>query len=84
VSNAGLRQGLADRGYEIGRNLMLEERYADGHMERIAALIDELIALKVNVLVTVGTELQEVRGASIPLRSIPRPMPSRDRSPTAS
>jgi putative ABC transport system substrate-binding protein len=23
VSNAGLRQGLADRGYEIGRNLIL-------------------------------------------------------------
>ena len=31
VSNAGLRQGLADRGYEIGRNLILEERYAEGN-----------------------------------------------------
>jgi hypothetical protein len=60
VSNAGLRQGLADRGYEIGRNLMLEERYADGRTERIAALIDELIALKVDVLVTVGTAISRV------------------------
>jgi putative tryptophan/tyrosine transport system substrate-binding protein len=55
VSNAGLRQGLADRGYEIGRNLILEERYADGHLERVPALISELLALNVDVLVTVGT-----------------------------
>ena len=55
VSNAGLRQGLADRGYEIGRNLILEERYAKGNWERIPALIAELLALNVDVLVTVGT-----------------------------
>lgn len=35
VSNAGLRQGLVDRGYEIGRNLILEERYVDRDWERI-------------------------------------------------
>jgi putative ABC transport system substrate-binding protein len=57
VSNAGLRQGLADRGYDIGRNLILEERYADGNTERIPALIAELLALHVDVLVTVGTSI---------------------------
>lgn len=55
VSNAGLRQGLTDRGYEIGRNLILEERYADGNWDRIPALISELLALNVDVLITVGT-----------------------------
>jgi putative ABC transport system substrate-binding protein len=30
-SVAGLRQGLADRGYVVGRNLVLEERYADAN-----------------------------------------------------
>jgi len=55
VSNAGLRQGLVDRGYEIGRNLILEERYANGNWDRIPALISELLALHVDVLVTVGT-----------------------------
>jgi putative ABC transport system substrate-binding protein len=55
VSNAGLRQGLIDRGYEIGRNLILEERYADGNWDRIPVLISELLALNVDVLVTVGT-----------------------------
>ena len=29
----GLRQGLADYGYVIGRNLTFEERYADGDAE---------------------------------------------------
>jgi putative tryptophan/tyrosine transport system substrate-binding protein len=55
VSNAGLRQGLADRGYEIGRNLVLEERYANGNSDRIPGLISELLGLNVDVLVTVGT-----------------------------
>jgi len=55
VSGAGLRQGLMDRGYEIGRNLAFEERYAHGDVEKVPALIAELLALKVDVLVTVGT-----------------------------
>ena len=42
VSNAGLRQGLTDLGYDIGRNLILEERYANGNPERVPGLIAEL------------------------------------------
>src|SRR5947208_1864302 len=57
VSGAGLRQGLVDKGYEIGRNLALEERYAHGDSEKVPALIAELLALKVDVLVTVGTSI---------------------------
>jgi putative ABC transport system substrate-binding protein len=55
ASSAGLRQGLADKGYLIGQNLILEERYADGDIDKVPALIAELLALKVNLLVTVGT-----------------------------
>ena len=57
VSNAGLRQGLADLGYVVGRSLMLEERYANGDPERVPALIAELLALNVDVLVTPGTPI---------------------------
>ena len=57
VSNAGLRQGLIDRGYELGRNLILEERFADGDAARVPSLISELLALPVDVLVTVGTPI---------------------------
>jgi len=52
VGLAGLRQGLAERGFVLGRNLLLEERYAEGHLERTPALIAELLALGVDVLVT--------------------------------
>ena len=55
ANGAGLRQGLADKGYVIGQNLILEERYADGDLEKVPALIADLLALKVDLLVTVGT-----------------------------
>ena len=57
ASGAGLRQGLADHGYVIGQNLIFEERYAEGDIERVPALVADLIALKVNLLVTVGTSV---------------------------
>jgi putative tryptophan/tyrosine transport system substrate-binding protein len=57
ASGAGLRQGLADKGYVIGQNLILEERYADGDIEKVPALIADLLALKVSLLVTVGTSV---------------------------
>jgi putative ABC transport system substrate-binding protein len=57
VSNAGLRQGLTDLGYVVGRNLLLEERYANGNPERVPGLIAELLALNVDILVTPGSSL---------------------------
>jgi putative tryptophan/tyrosine transport system substrate-binding protein len=43
--------GLADRGYRLGGNAILEIRYADGNPERLSGLARELIALKPDVLV---------------------------------
>ena len=57
MSIAGLRQGLTDRGYVVGRNLMIEERYAEGNPERVPALIAELLGLNIDVLVTPGTTI---------------------------
>ena len=58
-TSAGLRRvgfvGLEDRGYVLGRNLVLEERHADGNAARVPALIADLLALNVDVLVTPGT-----------------------------
>ncbi|WP_050426481.1 ABC transporter substrate-binding protein [Bradyrhizobium tropiciagri] len=54
-STVGLRRGLEDRGYVIGRTLMLEERYANGDAGRVPGLIAELLALKVDVLATPGS-----------------------------
>ena len=57
VSSAGLRKGLADLGYDVGRNLILEERYADGNPARVPGLITELLSLHVDVLLTPGTPI---------------------------
>jgi putative tryptophan/tyrosine transport system substrate-binding protein len=54
LNQAGLRQGFVDKGYVIGRNLALEERYADGNVPQVPVLIAELLALNVDVLVTPG------------------------------
>src|SRR6266699_2239766 len=53
--NAGLRRGLEDMGYVIGRTLVIEERYADGDAGRVPRLIEDLLTLKVDVLATPGT-----------------------------
>ena len=41
---------LRQRGYEVGRNLIYDTRYANGDPTRLPALIDELLALKPEVL----------------------------------
>jgi len=46
------RQGLRDLGYVEGRNLVIEYRSAEGKRERLPALAAELVALKVDVIVT--------------------------------
>jgi putative tryptophan/tyrosine transport system substrate-binding protein len=64
-----LRRGFLDEGYVIGRDLAFEERYADGDAERIPALIAELLALNVDVLVTPG--LLITRAAKRATSSVP-------------
>ena len=49
------RQGMDKNGYAEGRNIIIEYRYAKGVVERIPGLVDELIGLKVDVLVVGGT-----------------------------
>jgi putative ABC transport system substrate-binding protein len=55
----GLSKGLAEKGYVVGQTIMIEARYADGHPERVPALIAELLALKVDVLVTPGAPISQ-------------------------
>jgi putative ABC transport system substrate-binding protein len=48
------REGLHDLGYVEGKNLVIEFRSADGHFERLPQILAELIALRVDVIVTIG------------------------------
>jgi putative ABC transport system substrate-binding protein len=49
------RLGLRARGYQEGRNIVIEYRWAEGRYERFPALVTELLAAKVDVIVTAGT-----------------------------
>ena len=49
------RPALRELGYVEGRNVIIEERYAEGNLDRLPELVAELIRLKVDVLVTGST-----------------------------
>src|SRR6266481_6486201 len=46
-----LRQGLRDLGYIEGKNFAIEYRGAEGKAEPVQGLVNELVQLKVDVLV---------------------------------
>jgi putative ABC transport system substrate-binding protein len=46
------KQGLRERGYTEGKNILLEYRYAEGKLERLEELAAELVRDKVDVIVT--------------------------------
>ncbi len=52
---AAFARGMSDLGYIEGKNLLIESRSADGKTERLAALVNDLVRLKVDVIVTAGT-----------------------------
>jgi putative ABC transport system substrate-binding protein len=48
------RQGLRELGYTERKNIVIEYRWAEGKAERLPDLADELVRLKVDVIVTAG------------------------------
>jgi putative ABC transport system substrate-binding protein len=48
---AAFRDGLGALGYAEGENVQIQWRYADGRAERFARLADELVRLKVDLIV---------------------------------
>ncbi len=50
-----LRQRLRELGYLEGQNIAFESRFAEGKTDRLPGLAAELVALKVDVIVTSGT-----------------------------
>jgi putative ABC transport system substrate-binding protein len=49
------RQGLRELGYFEAKNVMFEQRWAEGNSDRLPALAAELVRLKVDVIVTAAT-----------------------------
>jgi putative ABC transport system substrate-binding protein len=56
---------LRELGYVEGQNLILDRRSAEGRMERVAAILADLLQLKADVIVTVGDAMaKEAKAAT--------------------
>ena len=67
---AAFRAGLNELGYREGKNIIIEDRYADGQLDRIPGLVNEVIRLRVDVIVTGGpavTRPTKERTSTIPI-----------------
>jgi putative tryptophan/tyrosine transport system substrate-binding protein len=71
-----LREGLRTLGYIEGQNAVIEARYADGRIDRLASLARELVRLNVDVIVAAPTPA--VRAAQQATRTTPIVMVSGD------
>jgi putative tryptophan/tyrosine transport system substrate-binding protein len=64
------QQGLRELGYIEGKNIVIESRYAEGKLDQLPALVAELVALKVEILVSGGpipTRAAKRATATIPI-----------------
>jgi putative tryptophan/tyrosine transport system substrate-binding protein len=63
------RQGLASLGYVEGRNIVLQERWSEGKIDRLPSLAAELVRLDVDVIVAASTPA--ARAAQQATKTIP-------------
>ena len=54
VAYAAFSRALQDAGYVVGRNAVIEERFADGDISRLEVLAADLVARRVDVIVAVA------------------------------
>ncbi len=54
VGLTNLREGLGELGYVEGKSYVLIPRFADGDFTRLPRLVDELMAERIDVLVSRG------------------------------
>jgi putative ABC transport system substrate-binding protein len=65
------QQGLRDLGYVEGKNVILEYRYTEGHVDRLPALAAELVHRHVDIIVAAGAGYAAVLAAKQATTTIP-------------
>jgi putative ABC transport system substrate-binding protein len=63
-------QGLRDLGYVEGQNILIEYRWAGGKLERLPAFVEDIVRLKVDVIVSSATpaiRLAKEQTSTIPI-----------------
>src|SRR5262245_835432 len=51
---AALQQGLRELGYLEGKNIVIEQRYAEGQSDKLPELVAEFVRVKADVIVVTG------------------------------
>jgi putative tryptophan/tyrosine transport system substrate-binding protein len=67
---AAMRQGLKESGFIDGRNVAIEYRWADGHLDRLPAMAADLVGRKAAVILVGGSSVA-TRAAMAATQSIP-------------
>ena len=60
----GFRQGLRERGYVEGQNVLIEWRFAEGRTDRFPGFATDLVSRNVEVIVTVANAVYAVKRAT--------------------
>jgi putative tryptophan/tyrosine transport system substrate-binding protein len=67
---AAFRQGLRELGYIEGKTIVVDDRYAEGKLDRLRSMTAELVQLKADVIVTsgpIGTRTAKEATATLPI-----------------
>jgi putative tryptophan/tyrosine transport system substrate-binding protein len=63
------RLGLRDLGYVEGKNILIERRYAEGRLDRMPGLVNELVQQRVDIIFAVNNVV--IRAAKEATKTIP-------------
>jgi putative tryptophan/tyrosine transport system substrate-binding protein len=67
---AAFRHGLRELGYIEGKTIVVDDRYAEGKLDRLRSMTAELVQLKADVIVTsgpIGTRTAKEATATLPI-----------------